>query len=268
MFLSRLQVTGQVVLVPLEQIEPSPWQARRRFDPREMQALAASIRENGMLQPVTLQQLGKNRYALVAGERRVRAARMLGMEKVPAILTDYEDGQAAVLSLEENLQRQQLGPFEEAEALRQLLTLWNCTQTDGAKRLGLSQSALANKLRLLAVAPEVRRAAEEAELTERHVRALLRLETCAQQLEAVEKIRAEKLTVSETERLVERIGKEKRSKPKRRGMVRDVRIFVNTVNRAVDMMKSSGIPASMERSETGDYIQYVVRIPTNKATLH
>lgn len=268
MFLSRLQVTGQVVLVPLEQIEPSPWQARRRFDPREMQALAASIRENGMLQPVTLQQLGKNRYALVAGERRVRAARMLGMEKVPAILTDYEDGQAAVLSLEENLQRQQLGPFEEAEALRQLLTLWNCTQTDGAKRLGLSQSALANKLRLLAVAPEVRRAAEEAELTERHVRALLRLETCAQQLEAVEKIRAEKLTVSETERLVERMGKEKRSKPKRRGMVRDVRIFVNTVNRAVDMMKSSGIPASMERSETGDYIQYVVRIPTNKATLH
>ena len=153
MFLSRLQVTGQVVLVPLEQIEPSPWQARRRFDPREMQALATSIRENGMLQPVTLQQLGKNRYALVAGERRVRAAQMLGMEKVPAILTDYEDGRAAVLSLEENLQRQQLGPFEEAEALRQLLTLWNCTQTEGAKRLGLSQSALANKLRLLSVAP-------------------------------------------------------------------------------------------------------------------
>ncbi len=268
MFLSRLQVTGQVVLVPLEQIEPSPWQARRRFDPREMQALATSIRENGMLQPVTLQQLGKNRYALVAGERRVRAAQMLGMEKVPAILTDYEDGRAAVLSLEENLQRQQLGPFEEAEALRQLLTLWNCTQTEGAKRLGLSQSALANKLRLLSVAPEVRRAAEEAELTERHVRALLRLENSAQQLQAVEKVRSEQLTVSATERLVERMGKEKRPKPKRRGMVRDVRIFVNTVNRAVDMMKSSGIPASMERSETGEYIQYVVRIPTNKATLH
>lgn len=268
MFLAKPQTAGRVMLIPLTQIEPSPWQARRHFDAQELEALAESIRENGMLQPVTVQQTGKNRYALVAGERRVRAARLIGMERVPAILAEYGEDQAAVLALEENLQRQQLGPFEEAEALRQLLGLWNCTQTEGARRMGLSQSALANKLRLLSVAPQVRAAAEAAGLTERHVRALLCLRDGAAQLAAIEKIAAQQLTVSETERLAARMSREKKDKPRRRGMVRDVRIFVNTVSHAVDLMKNSGIPASMERSETGEYIQYVVRIPTGKASLH
>ena len=259
MFLAKPQTAGRVVLIPLTQIEPSPWQARRHFDAQELEALAESIRENGMLQPVTVQQ---------TGERRVRAARLIGMERVPAILAEYGEDQAAVLALEENLQRQQLGPFEEAEALRQLLGLWNCTQTEGARRMGLSQSALANKLRLLSVAPQVRAAAEAAGLTERHVRALLCLRDGAAQLAAIEKIAAQQLTVSETERLAARMSREKKDKPRRRGMVRDVRIFVNTVSHAVDMMKNSGIPASMERSETGEYIQYVVRIPTGKASLH
>ena len=113
MFLSKYRSTGQVLLIPLDQIDPSPWQARRQFDPKELEALAISIRENGMLQPVSLIQTGKNRYALVAGERRVRAARMIGMKAVPAILTDYSDQQAATLALEENLRRQQLRFMED-----------------------------------------------------------------------------------------------------------------------------------------------------------
>ncbi len=268
MFLSRYRSAGQVLLVPLDQIDPSPWQARRQFDPKELEALAISIRENGMLQPVTLLQTGKNRYALVAGERRVRAARMIGMKAVPAILTDYSDQQAATLALEENLRRQQLGPFEEADALRQLLDLWGCTQTEGAKRMGLSQSALANKLRLLTVEPMVRDAAEQAGLTERHVRALLRLEKQEQQLALIEEIRQGQLTVSQTERRVEQLLKKKKQKNRPRAMVRDVRIFVNTVNRAVDLMKSAGIPASVERREEGEYLEYLVRIPTNSAGIH
>ena len=268
MFFSKLQVAGQVVLVPLDQIEPSPWQARRRFDQKELQALACSIRENGMLQPVTLLREGKDRYLLVAGERRVRAAKMIGMEKVPAILADYEDGQAATLALEENLRRQQLGPFEEAAALRQLLTIRNCTQSEGAKRMGLSQSALANKLRLLTVSPQVRTAAEEAALTERHIRALLRLEKEQDQLRMISEIAAGPLTVSQTERRVEQLLRGKKKRPARKGMVRDVRIFLNTVNRAVGLMKSAGIPASVEQRQEGDVLEYLVRIPKDKATLH
>lgn len=264
MFLSKYRSTGQVLLIPLDQIDPSPWQARRQFDPKELEALAISIRENGMLQPVSLIQTGKNRYALVAGERRVRAARMIGMKAVPAILTDYSDQQAATLALEENLRRQQLGPFEEADALRQLLALWGCTQTEGAKRMGLSQSALANKLRLLTVSPEIRTAAEEAQLTERHIRALLRLQSREQQLEMIGEIQKNQLTVSQTERRVEQILKKKKQKPRPRAMVRDVRIFVNTVNRAVELMKSAGIQASVERREEQDFLEYLVRIPTNK----
>ncbi|HIV87430.1 MAG TPA: ParB/RepB/Spo0J family partition protein [Candidatus Pygmaiobacter gallistercoris] len=268
MLFSKLQVAGQVVLVPLDQIKPSPWQARRRFDQKELQALAVSIRENGLLQPVTLLRAGRDRYLLVAGERRVRAAKMIGMEKIPAILVDYEDGQAATLALEENLRRQQLGPFEEAEALRQLLALWGCTQSEGAKRMGLSQSALANKLRLLNLSGEVRTAAEEAGLTERHVRALLRLEKETDQLGLISEIAAGSLTVSQTERRVEQLLRGAKQRPARKGMVRDVRIFVNTVNRAVSLMKSAGIPASVEQRQSGDVLEYLVRIPTNKATLH
>lgn len=265
MLLSRLRSAGQVLLIPLDQIDPSPWQARRQFDSKELEALAVSIRENGMLQPVTLIQTGKNRYALVAGERRVRAARMIGMKTVPAILTDYSDQQAATLALEENLRRQQLGPFEEADALRQLLDLWGCTQTEGAKRMGLSQSALANKLRLLTVKPEIRAAAERAQLTERHVRALLRLQDQQQQLTLIREIEEKHLTVSQTERQVEQMLRKRKQKSRPRAMVRDVRIFVNTVNKAVDLMRSAGIPASVERREEGEFLEYLVRIPTNKA---
>ena len=256
------------MLVPLDQIEPSPWQARRRFDQKELQALAVSIRENGMLQPVTLLRAGRERYLLVAGERRVRAAKMIGMEKVPAIIADYEDGQAATLALEENLRRQQLGPFEEADALRQLLTLWGCTQSEGARRMGLSQSALANKLRLLNVSPNVRTAAEEAGLTERHVRALLRLPAEADQLGLIAEIAASSLTVSQTERRVNSCVQGAKKRPPAREWCGMCGFFLNTVNRAVSLMKSAGIPASVEQRQSGDVLEYLVRIPKDKATLH
>lgn len=255
---------GRVVQLPLDQISASPWQARQQFDPLQLQALAESIRQNGLLQPVTVRSTGPAAYQLIAGERRVRAARLAGLKTIPALLAEYEEIQAQVLSLEENLQRQQLAPLEEAGAIRQLLGLWGCTQAEGAARLGLSQSALANKLRLLGLPPAVQALANRhPALTERHLRALLRLDGEALQLKAARQILKGQLTVAAAERLVERMAKGENSPPppKPRGMVRDVRIFVNTVNRAVELMKSAGIPARMECSEDQGCLNYRVTIP-------
>ena len=260
----RQAAGGRLLQLPVEKIAPSPWQARRQFDAAQLQALAESIRQNGMLQPVTVRRTGPDSYQLIAGERRLRAARLLGLSQLPAILVEYEEIRAQVLSLEENLQRQQLGPLEEAEAMRQLLALWDCSQAQGAARLGLSQSALANKLRLLSLPGPVQALAQQAPaLTERHLRALLRLPDAALQLRAAQEILRGQMTVAAAERLVERMlrGPQKPPPPQKRGMVRDVRIFVNTVNRAVELMKNAGIPAQMECSQEADCLRYYVTIP-------
>ena len=265
MFLPTLQSKSSVLLLPVEQIEPSPWQARRYFDEKQLSALAKSIQENGLLQPITVQKLAKDRYLLVAGERRLRACKLCGMKKIPAIITEKADQAVAVLSLEENLQRENLGPFEEAEAIRALQQLWQCSQTETASRLGISQPALANKLRLLTLQPDVRAACEAAGLTGRHIRALLRLQTPEQQLLAVQLATQKQMTVSQTEKLVEKLLRKPAKKPRCKAMVKDVRIFVNTVERAVGMMKSAGVPATMERTDTADTIEYRVRIPLSSA---
>lgn len=262
LFLPAVAKGKSVILIPIDQIAPSPWQARREFDEQELSALAVSIQENGLLQPVSVLRTAKDRYTLIAGERRLRAAKLCGMEKLPAILSEYEENAAAVLSLEENLQRAQLRPFEEADAMKQLICRWGCTQTEAAARLGLSQSALANKLRLLTLSQEIRTACEEARLTERHIRALLRLPEEAMQKKVIDTIIHKQLTVAATERMVESMLRAAIQKPKRKTMVKDVRIFVNTVDHAISLMKNAGIPASMCRTDTKEYIEYVVRIPT------
>lgn len=263
MFLPSIAGKNGVVLLPVDAISPSPWQARRTFDEAELSALAQSIKQNGLLQPVTVQKSGKSGYILVAGERRLRACKLCGMEKIPALVTEYGENTAAVLSLEENLQRADLRPFEEADALRCLLELWGCTQTEAAARLGLSQSALANKLRLLTLTPAVRQSCEAARLTERHIRALLRLSTDAERLKVIDAISRKQLTVAAAERMVETmLRRQAAPKPHRKAMVRDVRIFVNTVDRAVALMKNAGVPATMLRTDGENYIEYVVRIPT------
>lgn len=262
LFLPTLTKGKAVVMLPVSQIFPSPWQARRKFDERELSALAASIKENGLLQPVTVLRTAKEEYTLIAGERRLRAAKLCGMESLPAIITDYEENAAAVLSLEENLQRAQLRPFEEADAIKQLICRWNCTQTEAAARLGLSQSALANKLRMLTLSEEVRTASEEAHLTERHIRALLRLSDDDTRLKVIAAVTKKQLTVAATERMVDALLRVRAQKPRPKTMVKDVRIFVNTVDRAVSVMKNAGIAATMQRTDTEEYIEYLVRIPT------
>ena len=172
---NELQKQGRIVMLPVDCIEPSPYQARTAFDEPEIAALAVSILQNGLLQPISVRRVGIRKYQLVAGERRLRACRLAKLDKVPAILADYDDSESAALGLLENLQRSQLDPFDTARGIKEVIRLWGCTQAEAARRLGLSQPALANKLRLLTLTPEQQQLCTASHLSERHARAALRL---------------------------------------------------------------------------------------------
>ena len=264
----RRKPVGKVVALPADQIEPSPYQARRTFDPEELAGLAASIKENGLLQPVTVRRLGPDRYELIAGERRLRACKLAGMERIPAILRDYQDDQTAALSLLENIQRADLNPFEQARGLQDVLALWGCTQAEAAKRLGMAQPTLANKLRLLQLTADQQQFVLDNHLTERHARAVLRLPE-NRRSEALITISRRRMNARAADRYVEQLlqeGGTPAPKPRRLPMVRDVRIFVNTIDHAIRLMTDNGVPATARREEGDGYIQYTVRIPTGTGT--
>lgn len=166
-----IQKQGRILMLPVDCIEPSPYQARTAFDEPEIAALAVSILQNGLLQPISVRRVGIRKYQLVAGERRLRACRLAKLEKVPAILADYDDSESAALGLLENLQRSQLDPFDTARGIKEVIRLWGCTQAEAARRLGLSQPALANKLRLLTLTAEQQQLCTANHLSERHARA-------------------------------------------------------------------------------------------------
>ncbi len=255
----------RVYLLPIDKIDPSPFQARASFDEHELKKLAVSILQNGLLQPVSVRKLKNGRYQLIAGERRLRACTLANLTKIPAIIFHFEDEKTAALSLLENLQREELNPFEQARALRGLLDLWDCTQEDAARRLGLAQPTLANKLRLLALTPEQQAFCVENGLTERHARAVLRLQTSGQRTQALRAAARGAYNVQQTEALVERMLAPRPHPQKRRVVVKGVRLFVNTIDHAVRLMTGSGIPATAEKREEPDYIEYIVRIPTTAA---
>ena len=170
----RKKQAGKIYFLPIDQIRPSPFQARREFSEQELAALAQSIRENGLLQPISVRKV-EGGYELVAGERRLRACKLARMETIPAILCDCGDQRTAALGLLENIQREDLNPFEQAQGLRDVIALWDCTQAEAAKRLGMAQPTLANKLRLLQLNADQRQFVLDNNLTERHARAVLRL---------------------------------------------------------------------------------------------
>jgi len=251
--------------LPVDSILLNPYQPRRVVREEELEELAASIREFGVLQPVLVRPF-KRGYELVAGERRLRASKRLGKSTIPAIVRRLTDEEAALLCLVENLQRQDLGFFEEAEGYQRALEEFSLTQEQLAARVGKSQSTIANKLRLLRLPGEVRRAAQQAGLTERHVRALLRLGAEEAQLRVVREIEEQGLTVRDTEELVNRLAQSEGEpeEGRRRHVVRvfkDLRIFVNTFREAVETLRKAGVEAEMSRQETDEYIEIRVRIP-------
>ena len=252
-----------VLSLPPEAIAPNPHQPRRTFDPAELEALADSIRRYGVLQPLTVRRRGEG-WELVAGERRLRAAQMAGLAAVPCVEREADDADSALLALVENLQRQDLPYLEEAEAIAAYLARTGVTQEEAAARLGRSPSSLANKLRLLRLSPECRRVLTEAGLTERHARCLLRLEDESERLRALRHIAKNRLTVAQAEQYVERrLQALQATPPRRRGtfVMKDVRLFLNSLDRGLRLVRQAGVDARTERRDTEDAILLTIRIP-------
>jgi ParB-like partition proteins len=253
---------NRVILVPVGRVNPNPKQPRKYFDHEALLGLAQSIKQNGILQPLSVRASGDGEYELIAGERRLRASLMAGLTHVPCIEVEVDENQSSILSLLENIQRQDLNFFEEAEGIARLIETWGMTQEELASKLGKTQSTIANKLRLLKLSPGDRNKIIEAGLTERHARALLKLgeeERAAVLKQIIEK----HLNVNETDRLIEAMTFNGRTKSHDHPMpiVKDVRIFINTVTNAVNVMRRAGIDAVSVKQEYDDYFEFTVRIP-------
>ena len=260
-----LKRQGLVMSIALSDIVPNPAQPRRNFDESELFALGESIRENGLIQPISVRRI-KGGFELIAGERRFRACKLIGRQKIEAIVYDIGDEDSAVWALIENLQRSDLGPFEEAEALLKLISAWNIPRDEAARKLGIASSTLSNKLRILKLEPEIRNIIIENGLTERHARELLRIESEKGRAEAAKFIAARKLNVPETVLYIDRLlEKEKPIRKKARFFVKDLRLFINTFEHAVEVMNSSGLGAISSVSESEDSFIYTVKVPKANA---
>lgn len=260
----RVKSTAEIYNIPQAMIVPNPNQPRKRFDYDELENLAQSIRENGILQPITVRKREDKKYELVSGERRLRAARLVGMVKIPSIVINIDDKNSAMFSIIENLQRQSLNFFEEAEAIEKLVGEYAMSREEVAQKLGLAPSTVSNKLKILRLPEEMRFELARAGLTESHARALLMLEDDNQRARALSIIVDRHLNVAESERMINQmINRNNRSRNPLRG-IRDVRLFINTLNHAVDTIRRAGVEADAARSETEEYIEYVVRIPKSE----
>ena len=254
--------SSRVQSVPVEAIQPNPNQPRQSFDEAGLTELADSIREVGILQPLSVRRLG-NSYELVSGERRLRAAKLCGLHEVPCILLSVDEERSSLLALVENLQRRDLDFWEEAVALDKLIHTFHLSQEEAAKRIGKSQPAVANKLRLLRLSPECLLRLRTAGLTERHARALLRLEEEAARLTALDEIIIRGLNVAQTDAYIDSLlsPPDKPARKKPTYIIKDVRLFLNTVTRGLNMMKSAGVNASCRRDETEQDILLTIKIP-------
>lgn len=254
---------AQIVWLPAADILPNPMQPRKDFDDAGLRELSASIRAHGILQPLTVRRAGEA-WELVAGERRLRAAKLAGLERVPCLETAADDPTAALLALVENLQRRDLHYLEEAEAIAAYLSQTGVTQEEAAAQLGRSASAVANKLRLLRLSPACREALTANGLTERHARCLLRLEDERERLAALHYISAHALNVAQSEQYVERRLLALQTTPpagRRTFIIKDVRLFLNSVDRGLRLIRDAGVDARTEREETEDTILLTIRIP-------
>ena len=248
--------TGRVVFLPARAIQPNPAQPRKVFREEALEELSQSIRQHGILQPLSVRRVGLT-YELIAGERRLRAARLAGLTEIPCIIMNMDDKESGMTALVENLQRQDLDFIEEARGIALLMEQWSMSQEQIARTIGKSQSAVANKLRLLKHSPQVLEALRAGGLTERHGRALLKLGTEQEKLTAIAHILRLKLGVAQTEKYIEQLldAREPR-KPKA-----NVGAFLNNLNQSLAKIQLSGIPAVSERRETDSQIVLTITIP-------
>ena len=256
---------GRLLLLPPEEIRPNPGQPRRCFDREGLQELAASIAQHGVLQPISVRRVG-DAYELIAGERRLRAARLAGLTEIPCILMRLDELQSGLLALVENLQRRDLDCLEEAEGIARLIQLYGLSQDQAARQLGKSQSAVANKLRLLKLGPEVRAALRQQGLSERHARALLRLPEDSRRLEAIQEIARRDLTVAKTEEYIQQLLTQALPRKPAKLLLKDLRLFLNSLDRHMETLRLSGIRGELAREETEDQIVLTIRLPKKRET--
>ena len=248
--------TGRVVFLPPRSIRPNPCQPRKTFDPRALEELRDSIRQHGILQPLSVRRSGPT-YELIAGERRLRAAIQAGLPEIPCIILQMDSRESALAAMIENLQRQDLNYLEEARGIALLMETGSLSQEQTARLLGKSQSTLANKLRILKHSDPVLDALLESDLTERHARALLRLPSEEQKLEALQEISRQHMSVAKAEQYITSLLEGHRSS------VRKINVgsFLNSLTQSLQKIQSSGISAVSERRETEDQIIFTITIP-------
>lgn len=256
---------GKIIEISTADIIPNPNQPRRHFSIDELTSLAKSISQDGIIQPLTVRKI-ESRFELVSGERRLRAAKMAGLKNVPCILINADEERSAVIALIENIQRADLNFFEEAYGISKLIDTYKLTQEEIAVRLGLAQSTIANKLRILRLTKEEQQIIINNKMSERHARALLKITDEAQRKTVLAKAVENSWNVESTEKYIlnmERESIKQDSYKKRAVMLKDIRLFFNTINKAVSVMKMAGVEADTQRINHEDYIEYIIKIPSS-----
>lgn len=253
---------NKVVLINVESIVPNPFQPRSIFDKNEIEELSNSITLNGLLQPLTVRKQ-TSFYELISGERRLRALKFAGITHAPCIVVDVDDAKSSVLALIENIQRTDLNFFEEARAMKLLMNTCSISQIELANKLGKSQPSVANKLRLLKFNNDIQNDIIKNGLNERQARALLKVQNEEKIKFVINYIQNNKLNVAQTEAYIEQLnsGKEQNQIKRFHPIVKDIRVFLNTINNAIDIMNSSGINAHTQRKDSNGYIEYIIKIP-------
>jgi ParB family chromosome partitioning protein len=248
--------TGRVVFVPAKSVIPNPAQPRKHFEEGALMELTESIRRHGILQPLSVRRVGTN-YELIAGDRRLRAGIRAGLTEIPCIVMTMEDEESGWVALVENLQRQDLHFLEEARGISRLMEKGEMSQEQAARFLGKSQSAVANKLRILRHSPEVLELLQKANLTERHARALLKLPNEREKIAAIGEILRLNMSVAQTEKYIDKclLGQKEAQPQKKLGS------FLNGITRYLQKMQSQGVPAITERRETDSQIVLTITIP-------
>ena len=252
-----------ILQLPIAKIIPNKYQPRNIFNDEKISELSESIKEHGVIQPIIVRN-SHDLYEIIAGERRYRAAKLIGLENIPAIIRDYDDQQSASVAIVENIQREDLTAIEEARAYRQLIDIHQITQSVLAEQMGKSQSTIANKIRLLNLSEPVQTAVLNREITERHARSLLLVKDEAVQVKLLEKIITKNLNVSQTEQMIEELlnPKEKTKQAKTITKIpRNYRLAMNTFNQAIMMVEKTGMNVISKTEELEDSYVITISLP-------
>ena len=245
--------------IDINQIEANEKQPRTHFEAEKIQELSVSIQQNGLLQPIVVRPY-HGKYQIVVGERRFRACKLAGLDEVPCMVQEYDEKQTATAALVENIQRENLSPIEEALAYQQLLDIQNLTQEQLAQKVGKKQSTIANKLRLLQLPMTVQEAVRRRDITERHARALLKLDSTAKQNNMLREIMDKGLNVKQTEEKIQTKIEPQKPKPKSKSISQNLKIAINTLEQAIKMVEQAGVELTTTSDETEDAVIYTIKM--------